>query len=84
MNPKMGFSAGVRMSVTDYSYITFHGDYSRQGPNTEIIGGVIYSHKLDDPSDQNTFCMLVLLRWKDALVPVVKLSINHFSGGFKL
>jgi type IX secretion system PorP/SprF family membrane protein len=80
MNPKWVFSAGVRMSVTDYSYITFHGDYSRQGPNTEIIGGVIYSHKLDDPSDPKYILHAgAFLRWKDALVPVVKLEYKPFS-----
>jgi type IX secretion system PorP/SprF family membrane protein len=33
MIPKWVFSAGVRWGVTDYSYVTFHGDYSQQGPS---------------------------------------------------
>ena len=44
MLPKIVFSAGVRMGVTDYSFVTFQGDYSKQGGSTETIGGMLYSY----------------------------------------
>ena len=73
--PKWVFSAGLRMGVTDYSYVTFHGDYSKQGTSTETIGGVLYSLKLDDPEDPRyIFHGGAFIRWKDAIIPVVKME----------
>ena len=77
MIPKWVFSAGVRMSMTDYSFFTFHADYSQQGPNTEIIGGMLYSYKLDDPADPKyIFHAGAFVRWKDAIIPVVKIEFK--------
>ncbi len=75
MIPKWVFSAGIRMSMTDYSFITFHADYSQQGSSTETIGGMLYSYKLDDPSDPKyIFHAGALVRWKDAIIPIVKME----------
>lgn len=80
MIPKWVFSAGVRMSVTEYSYITFQGDYSHQGPYTETIGGALYSLKLDDPLEpQYIFHVGGFLRWKDAIIPVAKIEYKPFT-----
>lgn len=80
MLPKLVFSAGVRMGVTDNSYITFHADYSKQGPSTETIGGVLYSYKLDDAVDPKyIFSAGAFLRWKDATIPVAKLEFKPFT-----
>jgi len=78
--PKWVYSAGLKMGVTDYSYITFHADYSQQGTSTEKIGGVIYSYKLDDPVDPKyIFHAGAFLRWKDAVIPVAKLEFKPFA-----
>lgn len=78
--PKWVLSAGLRMSVTDYSYITFHGDYSKQGTSKEAIGGVLYSYKLDDPVDPKyIFSAGAFLRWKDAMIPVAKMEYKPFT-----
>ena len=78
--PKWVLSAGLRMSVTDYSYITFHGDYSKQGTSKEAIGGVLYSYKLDDPIDPKyIFSAGAFLRWKDAMIPVAKMEYKPFT-----
>ena len=78
--PKWVFSAGLRMGVTDYSYITFHGDYSKQGTSTETIGGVLYSYKLDDPIDPKyIFSAGAFLRWKDAMIPVAKMECKPIT-----
>ena len=80
LTPKWVFSAGVRMGVTDYSYLTFHGDYSKQGTSTETIGGVLYSYKLDDPVDPKyIFSAGAFLRWKDAMIPVAKMEYKPFT-----
>ncbi len=78
--PKIVFSAGVRMSVSDYSYITFHSDYSNQGGSSEIIGGAIYSLKLDDPVESHyVISGGLMVRWNDALIPVAKFDVKPLT-----
>jgi type IX secretion system PorP/SprF family membrane protein len=78
--PKLVFSGGVKMSVNDYAYVTFHGDYSKQGPYSEVIGGMLYSFKLDDPTDPHyVISGGGFLRWKDAFIPVIKLEVSPLT-----
>ena len=80
MTPKAVISAGLRMGVDDYSFITFHTDYSKQGSSTEVIGGMLYSYKLDDATDPKyIFHAGAFIRWKDALIPVLKLEYKPMT-----
>jgi type IX secretion system PorP/SprF family membrane protein len=80
MTPKWVGSAGVRMNVNEYSYLTFQGDYSQQGTYKEIIAGVLYSWKLDDMDDPRyVFHAGGFLRWKDAFIPVAKLEFKPLA-----
>ncbi|MFZ4057157.1 MAG: PorP/SprF family type IX secretion system membrane protein [Ferruginibacter sp.] len=80
MIPKWVYSAGLRLSTTDNSYITFHGDYSKQGPHTEIIGGALYTYKLDDTENPKYLVHAgAFMRWKDAVIPVAKLEMRPLS-----
>lgn len=80
ITPKIVLSGGYRMSISEYGYVTMQADYTRQGPNSELIGGALYSFKLDDPSDpMYIFHAGAFLRWKDALIPVVKLEKRPFA-----
>lgn len=80
LTPKLVLSAGLKMSASDDAYITFHGDYSKQGPYTEIIGGMLYSFKLDDPTNPHyVISGGGFLRWKDAFIPVVKLEVSPLT-----
>jgi type IX secretion system PorP/SprF family membrane protein len=75
MQPKWVASGGIRMSTNDYAYMTFEGDYSKQGTTTEIIGGLMYSMKLDDPENPKYLIHAgSYFRLKDAIIPVVKLE----------
>ncbi len=75
MLPKWVASAGVRMNMTDYSFFTFYADHSIQGPHTETIGGALFSTKLDDMEDPRYIIHGgAFLRWKDAVIPTVKLD----------
>jgi type IX secretion system PorP/SprF family membrane protein len=81
LNPKWVFSGGLRLSMTDYSYFTLQADYSKQGSYQETIGGALYSMKMgDDPDNPNyTIHAGAMMRWKDALIPVVKLDFRPLS-----
>ena len=73
--PKWVASGGVRMSTNDYSYITVEADYSKQGVNREIIGGVMYSLKLDDPDNPKYIIHGgAYMRLNDAIIPVFKVE----------
>ncbi|CAN5126550.1 hypothetical protein BH09BAC2_BH09BAC2_18740 [soil metagenome] len=79
IDPKLVFSLGVRMSVTESGMVTFYADHSQQGKYKETIGGLIYSHKLDDIEDPRYLIHFgSFLRWKDAFIPIVKLEYKPF------
>ncbi len=73
--PKWVASGGVRMSTNDYSYITVEADYTTQGVNREIMGGVMYSQKLDDPDNPKYLIHGgAYMRLNDAIIPVFKVE----------
>ncbi|MBX2923664.1 MAG: PorP/SprF family type IX secretion system membrane protein [Chitinophagaceae bacterium] len=81
--PKWVASGGLRTTMGEMAYITFHGDISVQGPFKEYIAGVMYSRKLGDMEVPDyTLHFGGYLRWGDAIIPVVKLDYNPFSLGF--
>jgi len=80
MIPKWVGSAGLRMNINEYSFFTLLGDYSRQGTFTETMAGALYSWKLDDIEDPKYILHAgAFLRWKDALIPVVKLEFKPLA-----
>lgn len=76
LNPKYVFSVGVTFGVDEYSYFIIQADHSIQGSFTETIGGALYSYKLggDPVNALYTVHAGAFLRWKDALIPVIKLD----------
>jgi type IX secretion system PorP/SprF family membrane protein len=82
LNPKYVASVGVKWSMDEVSYLTLQADHSIQGSYRETIGGFLYSYKLAYDLDNNPTYTLsggLLLRWKDALVPVVKIEWSNLS-----
>jgi type IX secretion system PorP/SprF family membrane protein len=80
LDPKYVFSAGVKMNMDDYSYLTLQGDYSVQASFKEAIGGALYSYKLDDTKDPKYVLSLgAFMRWQDALIPVIKIDMLPLS-----
>lgn len=80
MTPKWVGSAGLRMGLNETSYFTLQADYSKQGPYTEMVGGALYSWKLGDAEDPKYLLHAgAFLRWKDALIPVVKIEFKPFA-----
>ncbi len=82
MNAKWVASAGVRYALNETSYFTLQADHTVQGSYSETIGGALYSYKLggeDYDSPLYTVHFGAFLRWKDAIIPVVKLDYNPFS-----
>lgn len=81
LNAKYVLSGGVKLNVDEYTYFTLQADYSKQGTFNETIGGALYSYKLggDPTNPQYTLHAGAFLRWKDALIPVIKIDMNQLS-----
>ena len=80
MKPKWVGSLGIRMNVSEESYFTLYGDYSKQDTYQETVAGFLYSYRLGDPEDPRYVLHIgSMLRLKDALIPVVKLDIGHMA-----
>ncbi len=81
LNPKYVFSAGVRFNIDDYTYFVLQADQSIQGSFRETIGGALYSYKLGGDPDNPVYTIHggAFLRWRDALIPVIKLDMNNLS-----
>lgn len=84
LNPKWVFSGGMKLGVTDYTYITLQADHSRQGSFKETVFGGMYGFKLgDDPENPDYAIHLgTFMRWNDALIPALKLDYSPFSVTF--
>jgi type IX secretion system PorP/SprF family membrane protein len=84
LNPKVVFSSGVKFSLNEVSYLTIESDFSKQGEYTEAIAGGMYSYKIGDDYDNPLYVIHFggYLRWKDALIPVVKIDYNPFQVAF--
>jgi type IX secretion system PorP/SprF family membrane protein len=81
LSPKYVFSAGLKLHVDDFSYFTFHADHSNQGTVSETIAGGLYSYNLGDFADEAsvTLHLGAFMRWKDAIIPVVKVDVRSLS-----
>jgi len=81
LHPKYVASIGVKWALDDYSYFTLQADRSIQGTYKETIGGALYSYKLGDDVENPLYTLTggLLLRWKDALVPVIKIEWSHLA-----
>jgi type IX secretion system PorP/SprF family membrane protein len=81
LDPKYVFSGGLKVNMDDNSYMTLQADYSTQGGFQETIGGALYSYKLgnDIQNPQYILSTGMFLRWKDALIPVIKLDMLPLS-----
>ena len=76
-------SAGIRMSMTDNSYFTIQADHSKQGVYSETVAGALYSLKIgEDENPRYSIHGGAYLRWKDALIPVIKLELNPIAIAF--
>ena len=78
-------SGGLKLNLDMFSYITFHGDYTRQMPYQQLIAGGMYSRKIGD-EDVPTYTIHggMFIRYQDAVIPVVKMDYYPFLAVFQL
>jgi hypothetical protein len=71
------------MNASDHSFITIQADFSNQKKYNELVGGFLYSYKLDD-YENPTFLIHggIFFRLKDAVIPVVKIEKKPLAISF--
>lgn len=81
LTPKTDISAGIRFSVTEWSYVTVQANQSFQGAYKETIAGAMYGIKLGDDIENPQYTLHggALFRVNDAIIPVAKLDYRPFS-----
>jgi type IX secretion system PorP/SprF family membrane protein len=81
LDAKIVASGGLRFHFGEESYITLQADHSKQGNNSETIGGLLYTMNLVNGIRELKYAIHAgaYLRWKDAIIPVVRLDYNPFS-----
>jgi type IX secretion system PorP/SprF family membrane protein len=81
LDPKYVFSAGVKLSINEYTWFTLQADHSMQGAFKETIGGTMFSYKLGDDPENSPYTLNLggYIRVGDALIPVLKLDTDPLS-----
>lgn len=81
IQPKWVFSADVKFGLSDYSFLTIHNDYLKQGSYTEKLCGAVFTQKIGAYSDEPDFTLGAggFLRWGDAIIPVLQLNYHPFA-----
>jgi type IX secretion system PorP/SprF family membrane protein len=79
--PKWVLSGGVRFGVAEYAYLTIQADQSMQDGFKETVAGVLYALKLGQDPDKPDYTIHggALLRWNDALIPMLQIDYSPFS-----
>lgn len=84
LHRKFTINTGITLPTSDVNKLMFHADYFRQSAHQQFIAGGIYAIEVSPGYYSNYKTVLSLggfYRWKDALIPVVKLEYNHFVVG---
>ncbi len=84
LQQKFTLNTGLTTQTGDYNRLVFFADYYKQGGNYQIMGGALYGIDLLQHYDTDEKVSLYVggfYRWKDALVPVVKLSVYRLNIG---
>lgn len=83
LNPKLVFSADLKMEVNEYSTVTIYSDFLKQGSSSQFIGGLLYGLKIGPLVDEPDYTLHggAFLRWNDAVIPTIKLDYHQFSVG---
>lgn len=82
LSPKWVYSFGLRFGMTPNTYLTLQADHTRQNSYNETLAGGMVGFALDGYDFAESHYNIhfgAFLRWKDAIIPVVKLDFKPFS-----
>lgn len=85
LNAKWVYSFGLRFGMTPNTYLTVEADHSRQGTYSETLAGAMIGFALDGydfGESRYNLHLGAFMRWKDAMMPVLKIDYKPFSIAF--
>jgi type IX secretion system PorP/SprF family membrane protein len=87
LDPKLSLNLGINGKVGDRGHLIAFADYYTQTGVRQTLAGLMYgmdltTEDLDEAQEPAaTFYIGSFLRWNDAVIPVVKMEVNHMSFG---
>ncbi|MCY7291498.1 MAG: PorP/SprF family type IX secretion system membrane protein [Ferruginibacter sp.] len=84
LNKKYVFNAGVTITTSTNDKVVLYADHFSQGANKLTQGGFLYTHNLDRTGEEKGLSISggMIYRYKDAMIPTVKLNTSKLSMGF--
>ena len=83
LNRKYVVNVGFSAPTSDYDKFIFYADYFLQSGNNQAQGGFIYKRDLIQGVEDESVSLSVgsLIRWNDAIIPLVKVDLYKFAFG---
>lgn len=84
LNRKYVYNAGLTITTNSNNKVVLYADHFSQGANKLTQGGFLYSHSLDKTGEEKGLSISggMIYRYKDAIIPTVKLNTSKLSVGF--
>ncbi|HTN46154.1 MAG TPA: PorP/SprF family type IX secretion system membrane protein [Flavipsychrobacter sp.] len=85
LRTKWNANMGFQWMIDPFVGLTFHANYSRQNPYTELILGSLLSWRKLDGDQMNALFIIhggLFYRYKDAFIPTVKIDYQKYSMTF--
>lgn len=81
VQPKWVYSADVKFSVNETSFLTIYNDHTRQGSYTETLSGMMYGLNVGAYTENPDYTLQAgaFLRWGDAVIPTLQLDYRPFT-----
>jgi type IX secretion system PorP/SprF family membrane protein len=83
LNKKAVVNAGLSTPVTEFNSFILYADFFLQGGNSQLQGGVLYRHDIEQPDEDLPLSLYVggFYRWNDAIMPVIKIDYHKLGIG---
>ncbi len=82
-NIRLNFNAGMVRELNENVILQVHANYANQGTYDEVVGGALLGWRTFEAFTETTFEIYggILYRYRDAIIPVVKLKHKHMGIG---
>jgi type IX secretion system PorP/SprF family membrane protein len=81
VQPKWVYSADVKFSINESSFVTVYNDHTRQGSYSETLSGMMYGLNIGAYTENPDYTLQAgaFLRWGDAVIPTLQLDYHPFT-----
>jgi type IX secretion system PorP/SprF family membrane protein len=81
VQPKWVYSADVKFSINESSFLTVYNDHTKQGSYSETLSGMMYGLNIGAYTENADYTLQAgaFLRWGDAVIPTLQLDYHPFT-----